>query len=265
MSSTQHLTRTMAAHSWRGPVLWTMVAAGLALGQASAAGAASFSVNPTQVFLSATTKSALVTLKNESDQPVRFQLTLMSWSQAPDGQMQLAATEDIIFFPALLTLNAREERKVRVGATVPPGAVEKTYRLFVEELPPLEKKEMPNSVTMLTKMGVPIFLQPARITAQAALRDLAVAGGRLSFRLLNTGTVHFAPEAVWVRGLDEAGATLFDQKADVWYVLAGGLRAFDVEVPVARCALVRSLVVEARLPGTMLKETLQAPGGACQK
>ena len=255
----------MAGHSWRMPIVWTMVAAGLALGQATAARAASFSVNPTQVFLSASTRSALVTLKNETDQSVRFELSVMSWSQEPNGQMQLAPTEDIVFFPALLTLNAREERKVRVGVTVPPGAVEKTYRLFVEELPPLEQREAPAGVAMRTKMGIPIFLQPARLTAQAALRDLAVTGGRLSFRLLNTGTVHFTPDGVRVRGFDASGATLFDQTATAWYVLAGGVRAFDFDVPGARCAQIRSFTVEAQLPGSTLKDTLQTPDGACGK
>ena len=136
MAVMTHKTGTTAAHSWRTLAACLVIAAGLALSQAAAA--ATFTVNPTQVFLNRTTRSALVTIKNETDKPVRFQLTMMAWTQDPGGQMQLAPTSDVVFFPSLLTLNGREERRVRVGAEVPAGPVEKTYRLFIEELPPVE-------------------------------------------------------------------------------------------------------------------------------
>jgi fimbrial chaperone protein len=256
---------TTAAHSWRVAAAWVALAAGLTLGQAAAASAATFSVNPVQIFLSAATKSALLTLKNETDQPIRFQLSVHAWSQDPDGQMQLTPTTDIVFFPAMLTLQAREERKIRIGTTVPPQGVEKTYRIFVEELPPLDQKEMPAGVTMLTKMGIPIFLQPAKLTTRASLANLGVKAGRFSFRLVNSGTQHFMPEGVRVRGLDESGAAVLDQKPRAWYVLAGTERVFDLEIPADTCARIRSLVVEAVVAGSTLKETLQAPDGACAK
>jgi fimbrial chaperone protein len=260
-----HTTGTAAAHSWRTLAACLAIAAGLALSQAAAAAAASFTVNPTQVFLSSTTRSALVTIKNETDKPVRFQLTMMAWTQDPGGQMQLAPTKDVVFFPSLLTLNGREERRVRVGAEVPAGPVEKTYRLFVEELPPDEPARVPGAVVMLTKVGIPIFLQPARLTTRATLQDLSLKAGRFSFRLVNSGTFHFIPQAVRVRGLDQAGAVVLDQKPSAWYVLAGGERVFDLEIPADACARIRSLVVEAQLPNSTLKELLQAPDGACAK
>jgi fimbrial chaperone protein len=265
MTNCNQLTRTTAAHTWRTVTMCAALAAGLTLCQAVAAQAASFSVNPVQVFLSATTKSALLTLKNETDQPVRFQLSLMAWNQDPGGQMQLAATDDIVFFPALLTLQSHEERKIRVGATVPPGKIEKTYRLFVEELPPLDKKDTPNGVTMVTKMGIPIFLQPAKAIGQAAIRDLSAKDGRFLFKLENTGTVHFTPQSIRVKAADAAGVSLSDVKVDAWYVLAGGVRAFDLAVPAAQCAQVRSLTVEAQVEGALLRESVQTPGGACGK
>jgi fimbrial chaperone protein len=261
-SRRQHVT-AMAAHSWRAAAWFLALAAGLTLGRAAAASAATFSVNPVQIFLSAGTRSALLTLKNETDQPIRFQLSVNAWTQDPGGQMQLAPTTDIVFFPAMLTLQPHEERKVRIGATVPPGSVEKTYRIFVEELPPLEKKDAPAGVTMLTKMGIPIFLQPVKPVGQAALQDLQVKGGRLGFRLQNNGNVYFMAQSVRVRGLDGAGTVILDTKVDAWYVLAGTARVFDIAVPAAQCGQVRSLAVEARVSGAVLKETLQTPGGAC--
>jgi fimbrial chaperone protein len=243
-----------------------MVVVGLALVcQAATARAASFSVNPTQIFLSGATKSALLTLKNETDESIRFQVSVMRWGQDPKGQMVLEPTEDVVFFPALLALGAREERKIRVGITVAAGALEKCYRIFVEELPPLEEGSPLAGVKMRTKMGVPIFLQPLKTAAQGQLTDLAVIGDRVSFSLFNTGTLHFTPEGVRVRGMDGGGAMLIEQTADAWYVLAGGRRDFDVAVPAARCADIRSFTIEASVLGRALKETLPAPDGACAK
>jgi fimbrial chaperone protein len=260
------MSGTRAADSWRMPIARTMVAVGLAVTcQAAAARAASFSVNPTQIFLSGTVKSALLTLKNESNEPIRFQVSMMAWGQDPSGKMLLEPTEDVVFFPTLLTLGPREERKIRVGTTVAPGAVEKCYRIFVEELPPLETAKPTAGVTMRTKMGVPIFLQPTRASAQARLGDLALTGDHVTFRLLNTGTAHFTPDAVRVRGLDGSGGAVGELAAEAWYVLAEGRRDFDVTVPAARCGEIRSLVVEVQVLGRTLTDTVPAPIGACAK
>src|SRR6266540_6776873 len=77
------------------------------------AGASSFAVNPTQIQLSAKVSSALLTVKNESDDSLRFQITAFAWAQNAKGEMQLTPTEDVVFFPALLTLAGKQERKIR--------------------------------------------------------------------------------------------------------------------------------------------------------
>ncbi len=266
MLRTLRMSVTRAADSWSAPIARTMVVVCLGfLGQATAASAASFSVNPTQLLLSGTAKSALLTLKNETDDAVRFQVTLMAWAQDPDGKMVLEPTEDVVFFPGLLTLGAREERRIRVGLVVAPAAVERTYRVFVEELPPLENGKPVVGVAMRTKMGIPVFVQPIAVAAQVQLKDVAAANGRVSFRLVNTGTVHFTPESMRVRGIDASGSTVTEQSPESWYVLAGGRRDFDLAVPAVRCAEIRSFSVEARVMGKTLTQTVAAPDGACAK
>lgn len=238
---------------------------GLALVQAAAASAASFSVNPTQVFLSASAKSALVTIKNESDKAIRFQLSVVAWSQDPAGQIVKTPTTDVVFYPQLLTLARGEERKVRVGVVVPAGNAEKTYRLFVEELPPLDAVQNPGSVAMLTRMGIPIFLRPDKPVVKASLDQLTLRQDLFLFTLRNAGNAHFIPDAIRITGQDASGVTLFDQPVTGWYILAGGTRTFEWSVPADRCAAVRQFTVEARAAGTVLKETLQAPSGACAR
>lgn len=233
--------------------------------QAGTVHASSFSVNPTQVFLSSSAKSALVTIKNQTEQPVRFQIAAMAWDQDDAGRMQMAPTEDIIFFPTLLTLQAREERRVRLGTTLSPGAREKTYRLIVEELPAPQAGNAPTGVAMLTRMTIPVFVEAARPTAQASLSEVGMAGGHLAFRLRNTGSTHFVPQRVRVIGKDETGTTVVDQQVPAWYVLAGGSRVFDLAIGEPECRQVRMLAIDVKVGDASLEETLRTPGGACAK
>ena len=238
--------------------------AAVALLHAGEAAASTYTVNPTRVYLNASAGSALVTLKNESAEPLRMQVKAQRWAQSLDGEIQLSATEDLIVFPALLTLKPGEERKIRVATSVAFGPVEKTYRLYVEELPPTTTEKVRGaSVRILTRMGVPVFLQPAKPQAAALIRDLGLSNGRLTFQLVNTGNSHFLPSSVTVRGFTASGTTVADWSINGWYVLAGTARAFALPLDRPACERVRSLLVEVTVGETVLKSPLTTPGGAC--
>ena len=114
-------------------------------------------------------------------------------------------------------------------------------------------------------MGIPIFIRPAKETAAADLRELAIQNGALHFTVGNTGTVHFVPQKVTVHGIGAAGETLFDREAQAWYILAGGRREFDVVLPTPDCQRATSLAVDVEFSSTVVKESLQTPAGACAK
>jgi fimbrial chaperone protein len=221
--------------------------------------ASSFAVNPTQIFLTSKSTSAILTLRNESDESVRFQLTVFAWDQSARGEMELKPTSDIVFFPALLTLAPRESRNVRVGAATPFEAVEKSYRIFVEELPPQAPQPGQSAVRVLTKMGVPIFVQPTRTQAQAGLRDLMVKDGVFTFNVRNTGNVHFVPETVRVHGMNHVGEVVLEKQLDGWYILAGGVRAYEVRLPAPDCSALTALSIDVRIAGSALKVRLETP------
>jgi hypothetical protein len=138
---------------------------------------------------------------------------------------------------------------------------EKTYRIFVEELPPAEA---PKGVRVLTKMGIPIFLRPAKQVATAQLADLRQQGGMLKFTLSNVGTVHVIPRSIKVRGL--AGTTTaFEQDVAGWYLLAGGRRDFEATLPKNGCTQVTSVIVDVQFESGQLQQALQTPNGACPR
>jgi fimbrial chaperone protein len=228
---------------------------------ATATEASTFSVNPTQIFLARRSSSALLALRNESTQTLRFELSVFAWTQTASGEIKLEPTQDIVFFPSLLTLQPSEERRVRVGNVMPPGAREKTYRIFVKELPPVDSTD-PGGVRVLTTMGVPIFVRPEKEVASATLNELRQANGRLQFALANTGTVHFVPKSIRVRGL-VGGEAVFDRDVESWYVLAAGRREFALSLPADGCTRLTSLLVQVEFGSETLEERLQTPGGAC--
>jgi fimbrial chaperone protein len=237
--------------------VWAIVAA-----SAPGAAAATFTVEPTQIYLSARTSSVLLTLRNDSKETLRFELSAFKWTQSPAGEMQLESTDDVVFFPALLTLAPGESRRVRVGHATNLEAREKTYRIFVEELPPLAQPA--GGVRVLTKMGIPIFLRPAKETATATLTGLGHQDGKLRFTLLNDGTVHFVPKEIRVRGIRDS-ATAFENRLEGWYVLAGGRRDFEMATPEADCSRVTSVVVDVQFGSDSLQERLQTPNGVCSR
>lgn len=239
--------------------------AGLVLCQAGQLRAATFSVNPTQVYLSAKVTTALVSLRNESGETLRFQLTLYAWDQAPNGEMKLAPTDDIVFFPRLLTLAPKEERRVRVGTSRTPGAIEQSYRLFVEELPSSQAEATPGAVRVLTKMSIPIFLQPATPAPAPLLENVAVRAGRAAFAIRNAGTGHFVPDAITIEGVAADGHLVFSLPVNGWYVLAGGHRQYDIDLPRTGCAEVASVAVSVRVGQSAFTRRIQtAPGGPCR-
>jgi fimbrial chaperone protein len=244
------VTALTVAWLWGGP-------------QTGDASAATFTVDPTQIFLSGRTGSVLLTLRNESNETLQFQLSVFEWAQSPSGQMQLEPTEDIVFFPTLLTLKPSETRRVRVGSATTPAAREKTYRIFVEELPPTAATSGAG-VRVLTKMGIPIFVRPVKEVATAALNDLRQQDGTLRFTLTNAGTVHIVPQTIKVRGLTGSN-TAFDGDLEGWYVLAGGRREFEMAFPKNACAQVTSIVVDIQFASGKLQERLQTPNGVCPR
>jgi len=217
--------------------------------QAERASGSAFRVTPVKVELSQKSASTLLTLTNESGDDLRFQITAFAWSQDPKGGMKLAPTQDITFFPALLSLKPGEERKVRVGAKTAATDMEKSYRMFFEELPPLTTPTAPPQgaqVRILTKMGVPIFLTPTRARGEAGIGAAAVSAGKLTFDVHNSGNVHFSVHAVKVSGLAGDGTRLFEKQVDGWYVLPGTPRSYEVEIPADLCSRVSRIEIQAQ-------------------
>ena len=216
-------------------------------------------VGPVLVTLSPATRSAIVTVRNQGKETARFELQARAWSQGPTGEMNLSPTEEIAVYPPVLTVAPGEERNVRVGAVVPFGAVERTYRIILQEMAPPETPEGGAQVRMLTRLLIPVFLAPAKPVEKAIIADLAVQAGKVTFRLVNEGTVHVRPDSVKLVGLAAGGKVAFESDLAAWYVLAGGVREYEAPVPREACSSVRELEVSVQLVGEVIRSRLVKP------
>lgn len=222
----------------------------------------SFQLEPIRITLSAKNSSALLTLRNDSGERTRFQIGVYGWDQNRQGEMVLRPTEDLIFYPQLLALDPGDQRKVRVGTNNSVVSLERAYRIFVEELPPADKQEK-TGIRILTKMGVPIFIQPAQTKVLGRIEQMTVVQSEFSFAIKNSGNVHFLPSLVRVRGTDAQGEGFLERELRAWYILAGGSREYRVEVPREHCRKIEILTVEVQLEEKSLQEKFRLPANAC--
>jgi fimbrial chaperone protein len=249
----------------RKVTLSALLLSGCLLGLGSRADASSFTVNPITVVLSGKDQSALLTLQSQTSEEIRFKVLVQEWKQSPQGEMQLKDTKDIVVYPGLLTLAPNEERKLRIGSTVPAGAAERSYRVFVEELPPLRAPQTVNKseVKVLTKMGVPIFVRPGKPVAAGTVEGMGLAKRKLAFTVKNAGNVHLLLQSVRVKALDAKGAAVFEKDVEGWYVLAGGTRAWEVEIPKDACAKSKALAVAVESAEAKFSGRMEVPEAGC--
>ncbi len=235
--------------------------AALLAGPASAA----VEVSPIRIELTRAASNALVALVNTGTEDVRFELRLVSWKQDGTGKMELDNTNDVSVYPPLLVLKPGERRNARV-AVAPAlfGPVERTYRLLAQELPRAPKAGSGARVQVLTRLLIPIFVEPEKPVVDLRVEAFAAEKGRASFEVVNRGTVSQRTETVVVDALDASGATVASERWDGWYVLAGERRRYEWAVPAASCRKVASLSVKVKLETRELTATSAAPRGACE-
>lgn len=220
----------------------------------SAASASSMQIRPVHIDLTKGNRTATATIINESNEPLRVQVTGYTWQQDPQGEMRLAPSDDVILFPSLLVIPPLSSKSVRVAIDAMPGAAEKTYRLYFEELPSLQSQLHPTAgptLILRQKIGIPIFLSGESGTnGRVLVQDAHAAAGRVSFALHNAGATHAMVTQLNVVGLDGAGKMLYTQHLKTWYVLAGGDRNYVAKIPPALCGKLAQVKIEGKGDGT---------------
>lgn len=229
--------------------------------------ASDFEIAPLSVHIRPGASSQTITIINTSPEPLRIQVSGMAWQQSADGAEHLLPTDELIFFPTLLDVAPNTSRAIRVGIANPaPGATERTFRLFVLELPSLASQLAPQTaaVSMRMQMGIPVFLDPLRPAAKPELAVTAKPHGTLQVHVQNDGNAHFQARSIDVDGRDARGSRVFMQRIDGWYVLANRERVYEVAVDPAVCPTLRDVRVTATTDAGIVTRTFPIGAGSCR-
>lgn len=243
--------------------LFVIVALGLAASAKDAA-AGEIQVEPTRLDLVNRGAATELTVTNRGSVATRFEAKVFAWAQDDQGTMQLAPTTDVVVYPTLFSLAPGGARAIRLATTTNASATERSYRVFVEELPPARAPVAEGGkvkIAVLTRVGVPIFVAA---TAPEFRGDVAATlhDGTVKLALANRGSVHVKVASVRVIGRDRDGATVVDQQQPSWYLLAGGTRTYTLDLT-ATCARIATLAVEAVTDHGTWQATVAKPPDGC--
>lgn len=138
-------------------------AVAFALAAVCSAQAAGLQVTPISLEVRAEEQGQALFLSNTGKTALRAQVRVQQWTQQA-GQDQLAPTRDVVASPPAVEIAPGGRQMVRIVRLLPaPAAVEKTYRLLIDELPP-SASSAPSSAApglqFLLRYSVPVFVLP---------------------------------------------------------------------------------------------------------
>lgn len=205
--------------------------------------AGNWRVAPVKVYFDARTRSEVVTVTNDGAQPLALEISAVEWTQGPDGQDVYQPASDLVFFPKQLTIEPKLERVIRTGVKVPAVGREKTYRLFIKEVP--DRSQLaPNAVAIAVQFGVPIFAKPVQEDIAGAISAARIVDNTFSSRIDNLGNSHFRIGAITLQGSSATGEPLFQQELSGWYLLAGSSRPVSAAIPLDICRQLETLDIQ---------------------
>lgn len=226
--------------------------------------AADFNINPVKIFFDAKQKSTVLKVKNNAEEKLTLQVNAVAWSQDEDGKDVYSQTEDIILFPKIFSMEKDEERIIRIGIKVPPGTHEKTYRIYLEEIPPPRELTLTGAtLRTLMKVGVPVFIAPLKASPEGKIEKVDISQGTLAFLVVNKGNLHYIMKGVKIEGFDREGTQVFTTDLGGWYVLSGRSKQFSVKVPRETCVKIANFNIEVTADVVSLRETFNVQPGMC--
>lgn len=213
--------------------------AALLLLTAGPAWAATLSVSPIRLVLTPGAPLGSFTVVNEGGEAARVQLTMNSWRQE-GGKDVLTPTRDVLVNPTIFEVGGNSRQLVRLGLQVPAGAVERSYRLIIDEVPTAAQIQA-SAIGVRLRILVPLFVPVTGAKANLAWRA-SVKGQDLWFDIANSGARH--GQVTRLKIVRPNGKTVFDGSTSV-YILPGASTATAVRLS-GPVSLGERLAIEAR-------------------
>jgi fimbrial chaperone protein len=237
---------------------------------ASPAFSSNFRVEPTSLELSGSAKSGAFTVLNDADDKLNVQISAKEWAQDAEGKDVYGEARDVVFFPKIMTVEAHGQRAIRIGIKTPPALQEKTYRLFVEEIPSPNKApdvktagKISGGLTIAFRYSTPIFVKPVRPQESCVIDKIGMSRGAAKAIVTNTGNVHVKLLAVRFTGKAADGKVLYSKEFAGWYLLRGRSRSYEASVPKELCGSLSSIEVKAQSENLTVNGSLNVQKKMC--
>jgi fimbrial chaperone protein len=224
--------------------------------------AGSFQVVPFYIYLDGNDSRATLRVKNTGEEDITVQLMVTSWNQDSEGRPELEPSDDLVFFPRILKVEAGQERTVRIGLdTDPPTDVEKTYRLFIRELPVAPSGEM--MLRVAVQISIPVFVSPKDPTPKPEIVGLELRQGELLLRVHNAGNAHVLVKTIRIIGYDGENAEVFTKEEPGWYVLPSIARTFSIPLDPQPCRQCRRFDLVLQTEQNVLQQSIAIDPAQC--
>jgi len=264
----------------------------VALLLSGAAQASSINIWPLKIPLWPEQTSDSIRLTNDGEEPVNVQISAKTWDMDESGQFIETDTGDFVFFPRLITLPPHEEKQVRVGYQGEFPALEKSYRVYIEELPPVlspEEQEKSVGVSYKLKLSLPLFVMPGKTPPPPEIAIDGVEKGERKFMaqpikieekrqektepvlkvgIRAKGAYHLSLSKLEVELFDRAGQSLAKGEANprLLRILPQRRIFVDISMDTGMCAKAASLSAKVYAEGLKqpYAQTIPLTGGNCQ-
>lgn len=234
--------------------------------------AADFQIQPTTLELAGGAKSGAFSVINNGNESINFQISVKEWTQDANGKDVYEDTKDIVFFPKIMTTGPNEQRAIRIGLKAPLSVNEKTYRLFVEEIPspaketaPKEKGKIKAGITIAFRFATPIFVKPLKQQETAVVDKMELSKGTAKATIKNTGNVHIKVLSVTFTGKAADGRELFSKEVAGWYILHGLSVPYEAAVPREACEGLATIEVNAKSENLTINGAMKVQKGMCAR
>ena len=130
----------------------------IAVGILVASGAQAVTISPVIVKLTPAHRVVAVTVSNDSDLPLTMQVDTLAWTQ-PDGEDRNEESDDLLVAPSIAEIKPGDSQIFRVTLRRPTlTAVERAYRLVLDDVSALHKKTEGIGVTFSFSHRLPVFV-----------------------------------------------------------------------------------------------------------
>jgi fimbrial chaperone protein len=184
---------------------------------AAPAMAGALRVSPVTLEFGAGQKASTLTLRNDDDTPMNFQVRVFRWTQDGKGEA-LGPTLDVVASPPIAEIAPHSERVIRIVRLAAPAQGEEGYRLIVDELPQPPSASA-QQIQLLMRQSIPLFFGAGPTGVAKVDFSVQSVGEEIELHARNTGRRRMRVSNLKL--IDAAGEPILIRKGLLGYVLAG--------------------------------------------